>query len=587
MSNKFPRRLDRGSKGKAEKEGAMGGFTLGIRGKIWSLVGLIVVGLCLMTAQDLASMRRTLLEDRQLAMRQVVESAVSVAAGYDARAKKGEFTEEQAKLLAREALRSVRYGKNDYLFINNYNYSAIMHPLRPDMEGGDQSQLKDPNGVYITRDMVDMARRDGGGFIHYVWPRTKDAAQPSPKMSFVIDYKPWGWIVGTGLYIDDLDDMFRAKVADSVIKGLLILLAAAVAGGLIARSITRPLAVLVARMRALAAGDNTSAVAGTDRKDEVGELASAMEIFRAKAIENQNLLNEQERLKGLAADERNRTLREMASGLESRVRSAVDALGRVGERLNGASAAMSRTAEQTSEQTGAVVVATEQTTSNVQTVAAAAEELSASGNEISRQVSLSAEIAREAASEAEQTNVLVGELSAAAGRIGEVVRLIDSIAAQTNLLALNATIEAARAGEAGKGFAVVANEVKTLANQTAKATQEITAQILSVQSETDKAVVAIRHIGETINKVDEATSSIASAVEEQNAAIMEITRSVQEAARGTREVSEHITMVSEGAKASRSVADEVAGSAREMIGHNGDLNHQIETFLSEVRSQAA
>jgi methyl-accepting chemotaxis protein len=164
--------------------------------------------------------------------------------------------------------------------------------------------------------------------------------------------------------------------------------------------------------------------------------------------------------------------------------------------------------------------------------------------------------------------------------------LIDAIAGQTNLLALNATIEAARAGEAGKGFAVVAGEVKTLANQTAKATQEITTQITAVQAETTKAVAAIRHIGETINRVDEATSSIASAVEEQNAAIHEITRSVQEAARGTREVAEHISKVESGTNTSRTAAEEVAGSAREMVTQNGSLTREIDGFLREIRSQA-
>ncbi|MDO8605392.1 MAG: cache domain-containing protein [Phaeospirillum sp.] len=563
----------------------MAGLKLGIGGKIWSLVGLIVIGLTLLTVQGLTSTRQIMDEDRRLAMKQVVESATSIVAGYHARSAKGEISESDAQQMAKDALRMLRYGKNDYVFINGYHYSALMHPLRPEMEGKDQSQMKDPNGVFITREMVDNARKDGAAYISYVWPRAKDAP-PSPKLAYVVDFKPWSWNIGTGLYIDDVDEAFNAKVVSTGLKTFLVLALAVVMGSLIARSITKPLGQLVDRMRALAGGDTDHAVMGTERQDEIGELARAMEIFRGGSIDNKRLLDQQEGLKQAATEERNRALREMASGLESRVRNAVNAMALVGERLTGASVAMSHTAEQTSEQTNAVVAATEQTSSNVQTVASAAEELSASGNEISRQVCLSASIARAAAEEANQTNILVASLAAAAGRIGEVVRLIDDIASQTNLLALNATIEAARAGEAGKGFAVVANEVKTLANQTAKATQEITTQIGEVQNETDRAVAAIRHIGETINRVDEATSSIAGAVEEQNAAICEITRSVQEAARGTREVSDHIARVSDGTRTSRDAAEEVAGSTREMIGHNGELSREIAGFLNEVRTQA-
>ena len=563
----------------------MGGLKLGIGGKIWSLVGLMVVGLTLLVAEGLLSTRQTMVEDRRHALKQQVETAVSLAVAYQGRAAKGEITDDAARALAMDAIRALRYGNNEYFVLIDQHYVTIMHPLRADLNGKDMSQAKDPNGVYFARDQVDIANRDGSGYVAYQFPRVKDQP-PVPKLGYAQAFRPWGWTVLSGVYIDDIDEAFHDKVIDVSLKALLVLALAAVLGSLIARSITKPLARLVQRMGALATGDTGQQVEDTERRDEMGELARAMEVFRGNSLENKRLLDEQESLKQTAAEERHRVLRDMATGLETRVKGAVEAMSRVGERLNGASVAMSRTAEQTSQQTTAVVAATEQTSSNVQTVASAAEELSASGGEIGRQVALSAEIARAAAEEAGQTNTMVSSLAAAAGRIGEVVRLIDDIASQTNLLALNATIEAARAGEAGKGFAVVANEVKTLANQTAKATQEITAQIGSVQTETDRAVAAIRHIGETINRVDEATASIAGAVEEQNAAIHEITRSVQEAARGTREVSDHIGRVSDGARTSRSAADEVAGSSREMIGHNDELTREIASFLSEVRAQA-
>jgi methyl-accepting chemotaxis protein len=563
----------------------MAGLKLGIGGKIWALVTLLVAGLGLLTAQSLSSARDTLVEDRRQTLKQLVETATSTVAGFQARAAKGEFSEDVAKAQAKEALRAMRYGKNDYFVVTDLNVVTIMHPLRPDLDGKDMSQVKDPNGVYFARQQVEESKKSGSAYVDYAFPRTKDGP-PVPKLSYAQMFQPWGWTILSGVYVDDIDEQFRAKALDLGLKAVGLVILAALTSVLIARSITGPLGELVARMRGLADGDVAHEVKGTERQDEMGALARAMEVFRGGAIENRRLLDEQEQLKQATASERNRTLLEMADGLERRVKSAVDAINQVGARLNGASGAMTRTAEETSEQTSAVVVATAETSGNVQTVASAAEELSASGSEIGRQVALTADIARAAADEAEQTNAMVAALAAAAGRIGEVVQLIDAIAGQTNLLALNATIEAARAGEAGKGFAVVANEVKTLANQTGKATQEISAQIAAVQAETTKAVSAIRRIGETITRVDEATSSIASAVEEQNAAIHEITRSVQEAARGTREVSEHITKVSEGTNTSRSAAEEVAGSAREMVVQNGTLTREIDGFLREIRSQA-
>jgi methyl-accepting chemotaxis protein len=563
----------------------MNGLKVGIGAKIWSLVGLLALVTVVLTLVDLVTLRRTMMEDRRQDLSHAVDSATSIIAGFQARAAKGEMPEAEAKDRALDALRMIRYGANDYVFVNSYDYKTVMHPLRPEMVGIDQSQVHDVNGVYMTREMSDVARRDGAGVVAYVWSRTKEAP-PSPKLSYVRDFKPWSWVVGSGVYIDDIDQAFQAKVIEALLIALAVVaLAILIAAGL-ARSITRPMERLVARMAALAGGDTDHAVEGVERRDELGDLAQAMEVFRAHSIENCRLVARQEGLEREAQAERSRTMRELADGLERRVGAAVSALGRVGEQLTGASTQLSRTARDTSAQTGAVVSAIELTSSNVETVAAAAEELSASGNEISRQVGLSAEIARNAAAEAERTDQLVGALASAASRIGEVVGLIDHIAAQTNLLALNATIEAARAGEAGKGFAVVAGEVKNLANQTARATQEVTEQIGTVRAETDRAVQAIRMIGSIIIRVDEASTSIAGAVEQQNAAIHEITRSVQVAASGTREVSERIGAVTAGTTTSLTAADQVAGSAGELVDQNAVLLREIDAFLAEIRSRA-
>jgi len=249
--------------------------------------------------------------------------------------------------------------------------------------------------------------------------------------------------------------------------------------------------------------------------------------------------------------------------------------------LQNTAQAMSATAEQTNVQAGAVAAASEEASTNVQTVAAAAEELSSSLEEVGRQVVESSSIAKSAVEEAAKTNTSVEGLSEAAQKIGEVVELINDIASQTNLLALNATIEAARAGEAGKGFAVVANEVKSLANQTAKATEEISAQISSMQSATNEAVGAIKGIGQTIGNINDIASTIASAVEEQTAATQEIARNVQQASAGTAEVSSNITGVTQAATETGSSAEEVLNAAKELSTQAEQLRSDIEDFMRE------
>ncbi len=279
-----------------------------------------------------------------------------------------------------------------------------------------------------------------------------------------------------------------------------------------------------------------------------------------------------------------RELGAKADSFERDVKGEVDSVAAAANRVEGLARTMSGTAEETSRQSMTVAAAAEEATTNIHTVAAAAEELSASISEISRQVASSAQIASEAMEEAGRTNAMVQSLSQAADKIGQVVKLINDIASQTNLLALNATIEAARAGDAGKGFAVVANEVKHLANQTAKATDEIAAQIAAVQGATRDAVGAIGGIATTIGQINTIAGSIAAAVEEQGAATNEIARNVQEAAEGTGEVCASITGVREAAASTGAAAEQVLCMAADLAGNSDALGGEVTTFLAGLRA---
>jgi methyl-accepting chemotaxis protein len=353
--------------------------------------------------------------------------------------------------------------------------------------------------------------------------------------------------------------------------------------GIVIYLVGRPLARTTGALEMLASGDLAVAIDGAERQDEIGSLARALGVFKDNGIAAKKLEEEQR------ADEETKLARqaciaELVTHFDQQTKSIVANVGQAAAEMQETSAVLSATAERTTRQSAAVAAATEQASANVQTVASATEELSASIGEISQQVTRSSTMAGKAVHEAEHTNGKVRDLVSASERIGEVVQLISGIAAQTNLLALNATIEAARAGESGKGFAVVASEVKSLANQTAKATEEIGTQITQIQEATREAVSAIEGISSTISGINQTATAIAGAVEEQQAATREIARNVQEAAHGTQEVSNNIVGVtaaaSETGKASRDALTTASGLANEADA----LGNAVETFLAAVRA---
>jgi len=350
-------------------------------------------------------------------------------------------------------------------------------------------------------------------------------------------------------------------------------------------TIARPMQALSAAMRELAGGNFGVVLPGLGRKDEIGDVAGAVEEF--KVLSEQKARDEAEakvKQDQIAAEHRRQDMLKLANDFEVAVGEIIETVSSASTELESSANTLTQTAVQSQQQATLVAAASEEASTNVQSVASATEEMSSSVTEISRQVQESARIAHEAVSQARSTNDRVEELAKAATRIGDVVELINTIAGQTNLLALNATIEAARAGDAGRGFAVVAAEVKALAEQTAKATGEISQQIGGIQAATRDSVSAIKEIGDTIGRMSEISSTIASAVEEQGAATQEISRNVQQAAEGTQQVSSNITDVQRGATETGSASSQVLSAAQSLSRDSNHLKLEVGKFLDTVRA---
>jgi methyl-accepting chemotaxis protein len=379
------------------------------------------------------------------------------------------------------------------------------------------------------------------------------------------------------------DSIARAMTFSLAVGGSCILLSILLSI-VASRGIARPIQAMTEAMGALAQGNLTVAIPATANKDEIGDMAKAVQVFKDNAIQVEKLRREQADSAARAAEEHRLAMMKMADQFEADVMGVVKVVSASATELQVTAQSMSSAAQQANSQATTVASISVQSSGNVETIAAATRQLASSIDQIGLQVTQAANISQVASQKTLQTNQMVQNLSATANRIGEVVQLINDIASQTNLLALNATIEAARAGDAGKGFAVVAGEVKNLANQTARATEEISAQISAVQEETKLAVDAILEIGGVIDQVQGISSGIATAIEEQSTATQEISKNVQEAARGTTEVTKTIDGVSIAAATTGAAAEQVLSSSDELARNSEQLRGKVTSFLSDVRA---
>jgi methyl-accepting chemotaxis protein len=561
----------------------LGRLKMTVGRKIYALIGLSFIGVVGIAALDSRELGSGLEQQKQIELRHMTELALGIIKEEYAAVEKSGIAVADAQKRALARVAALRYGNDDYFWVNDMQPRMVMHPMKPDMNGNDISAFKDPNGKTLFVDMVNVVKKDGAGFVPYEWPKP-GFDKPQPKLSYVTGFAPWGWVIGTGVYIDDLRAQSWASAQRGLIAaGLVVLLTLAVSI-IVARRITGPLRQMTTTMNTLARGRLDAEVTGLGRHDEVGEMAKAVEVFKSNAVARQALEVEAKEAEARAVARRKADMIKMANDFEGAVGEIVETVSSASTELEASASTLTATAVRAQELATMVAAASEEASTNVQSVASATEEMTSSVNEISRQVQDSARMAGEAVDQARKTNDRVSDLSKAAARIGDVVELINTIAGQTNLLALNATIEAARAGEAGRGFAVVASEVKALAEQTAKATGEIGQQISGIQAATQESVNAIHEISGTIEKLSEISSTIAAAVEEQGAATQEISRNVQQAAHGTQQVSSNIADVQRGASETGSASSQVLSAAQSLSGDSNRLKLEVGRFLNSVRA---
>ena len=519
---------------------------------------------------------------RVATLRQVTEAATSIVGGFEARERAGTMTRPEAQTAAAAAIRALRYGNNDYVWINDMTPKMVMHPMAPKLDGQDLAGLADPAGKHMFTAFVEVVRTDGAGVVNYLWPRPGDTA-PVPKMSFVKGFAPWDWVIGTGVYVDDL---IAAQHRVAVMLAIAALLTSILVGGVtwfLGRGVAGPVRALNAATEHLAAGDLEIDVPGLSRGDEFGTLARSLEVLRSHARERVRL-EQAATAEHAAKDRRQHVMEQYTQEFGASVSGVLATLASASDDMRRTADTMTTASERTRSQANQTASEASEATQSLTSVAAATEEMVASADEIGRRLREVTESAQTAVTAATRSDAMVQGLIASTNEIGNVVQLIASIASQTNLLALNATIEAARAGEAGKGFAVVANEVKALAAQTHKATSEVGGRIDAIRASTRDAGAAIAGVNDAIHKAHMAAGDISGSIEQQGVAIREIVTAVQSVTRATQGATHAMTELSGVADDASAISQSLLGSADDVRRQTTTLREEVDQFLAATRS---
>jgi methyl-accepting chemotaxis protein len=554
----------------------------GIGGRLAAVIGLFAAGMIAFVAVFSWLNAGEIAQSHRQQIRAVVEAAGGVVERQYKDFQEGRVSEPEAKERAKAALRMIRYNKTDYIFVHDDTATQVVLGARPELEGSDVSKNVDRNGLYFSLEMIKRGKELGGGYIDYYFPKPGAAAQDaSPKTAYFQRFAPWGWTIGTGVYVDDVIVRVRGAVLTALGIGAGFILIIGGFAAMIARGLTRRLHALSATMTALAEGHTDVAVPQTGGADEIDTMARAVLVFRDNAIERSHLAATSEEQQRASAT-RQEQVEALVRGFDSKVKAVLGTIRDHIGHLTDAAANLSTVASSASSRASIAEDVSQSTSRNVQTVAGAAQELAGSVRDIGSLVSRATDVIIKATALTSDTDAAVAGLAANAGKIGDVVNLIQAIAEQTNLLALNATIEAARAGESGRGFSVVAAEVKTLANQTAKATDEIRAQIQVMQASTNGAVGAIAAIVSIMSDVQSFNSSIAAAVKEQDSATGRISRNIEETASGASELNTEFANVSQAIGETSRTAGRVGEATAVLLRETEILDHEVGAFLRNV-----
>lgn len=547
---------------------------------IGSVCGLLLAYGIVSMVINQSTLSESVFKEKEKQTENLVEIGLSVLEYYHSLETEGTLSREEAQKRAREAVKTMKFGKKslDYFWINDFDHIMLAHPFREDLEGEDVSGLKDPNGFHFIQEFVKVCKKDGAGFISYEWQYYDDESRIEPKLSYAAEFKPWKWIIATGIYVDDVKaTVGRARNVMMMFSFVAIGIAVIVAV-LVALAIVRPVRNTIDMLKDIAQGEgDLTKRLEVKTKDEIGELAHWFNLFVEKI---QKII-----IRISANSSTISSSSEELSSISTQIAASA-------EEMTAQSNSVSSATEQTSTNVSTISAAAEEMSTQVSTVAASIEEMSASLNEVARNCQHELQVAAKANEEARGSKDAMDRLGTSAKSIGKVIDVISDIADQTNLLALNATIEAASAGEAGKGFAVVAGEVKELAKQTAGATQEIRREIEQMQGNTENAVKAIDSIAEVIEQINSISQTIVSAVEQQSATVgeisknvsgvndgaQEVSRNVTESASGLSEVSQNIAGVNQAASQTSQGVNQINESANELAKLASELQDVVNQF---------